>query len=350
MKQAIAFLILILSGWGASNLSAESRHWNKARGYQPFKYAEADGILMDNQSDTLIYDFFSLPEVSDNFRLKFRSRNINGNPSKKYEYLSRGKRKVTTRYPHWGFFLTSDNDTIIFTFRGGEKVTALETTPVLEGEIFRMKDNTKATITLSEKVNPYDGDNLWNITLKEGELTLQGGDTTLPEIFKSEFPDITGFGYIAGWGDKVLLSDVDLYFSTEGDSDFYEYPLDVLDQYLSESDDEMEGYWVIFDRDLEESLIKLGGNYRMACVKEEEGYNFLYLEGATVNSKRWKAGDLKMTLTATEFPGIYAVRWIDALKSPMSHDLKAQRGEGETLTIQFPYQSSKLRLRKVAKE
>ena len=87
--------------------------------------------------------------------------------------------------------------------------------------------------------------------------------------------------------------------------------------------------------------------YKWHQVKEDEKYLLIYLEGARVNSSLWKAGKVKGILHPSHFKGIYEATWIDSQGLPLSHEIKAQEGEGDTLTFSFPYQSSTIRLRKI---
>lgn len=118
----------------------------------------------------------------------------------------------------------------------------------------------------------------------------------------------------------------------------------LLHDYLSSSRDYMEGYWQTIDRDLDESLLRLGGDYRYAAVKAEGGYDLLYISGARVNAAKWQPGMVKASLRPSGIAGVWDVKWIDAMFQPLSHELKAQMDGHGVITIQFPYQNSKIRL------
>lgn len=348
MKTFTACFILLFSVVIFSH--AETLHWNKGRGYSPFRYATQAGILIENSTDSLVYDYFSLPYPSHDFKLKFRAKNINGHPARKYPYLNSHGKTVNISNPHWGFFLTTNRDTVAITLKGGEKSGAFEPTPSLDVTFYYFSTKKSETLSLTDKINPYDGDNLWQISVTENNFSIAAGNRDLNIIYQSHntFGEVSAFGFFAGWGDALLVSDIRAeYQSPSHPSSTSHLLIENISEYLASSDDELEGYWTIFDRELEESLIKLGGDYTLACIKDQEGYIFCYLEGATVNSKEWEKGDVKMKLTPTAFPGIFDVEWIDASKELMSHQIKAQRGEGNTLSIQFPYQASRLRLRKI---
>lgn len=335
-------------------LSAEVINWNKGRGYDPFIYATTDGIIINNTSDTLLYDYYRFQSPASELILKFRGKNINGSPAKKYPYITSTGSKAYAKNPHWGFFLTGVTDTIVFTINGTEKSGMIETLPCLELNVYFSKEKIKEQILITENVNPFVGDNLWEVALENENLTLKGGDHSLEKVFQKAFDmEATGFGFLAGWGDKLKIQDIRLQTDFKNQDHFVANNRWTdnlqLETYLENSEDEMEGYWSLFDRELEENLLKMGGDYTLACLKEGDNYKFIYLSGASINSKEWKPGEIKMQLTPTAFSGIYNVVWIDAMKETMNKDIKAQIGEGETLQIQFPYQSSKIRLRRIPK-
>ncbi|MCH5235296.1 MAG: hypothetical protein J1E16_08360 [Muribaculaceae bacterium] len=346
--RVIVFVLLLLSI--GINIESKTLNWNRGRGYEPFLYAMTEGILIDNSTDTLKYDYVRLPNPTQEFSLRFRGKNINGNPLKKYSYVTGDGKKIDVKDPHWGFFITCEKDTMIFSVKGNEIQLATESLPCLEISYYNLGKGTKETINLRDKVNPYDGDNIWQIKTNDNNLQLFVGDKSLNQVYecRAESP-ITRFGFFAGWGAGILISDIQAEYDEGSVADRNCNFMEEIEDYLNESEDPMEGYWTLFDRELEESLIKLGGRYDLVCVKEGEGYVFLYLDGANVNSQNWKPGDLKATLIPTPFSDIYEVEWIDAVKEQMTQDIKAQKGEGDTLSIQFPYQSSKIRLRKIPK-
>lgn len=337
---------------GVTNLvNAETIHWNEGRGYLPFNNATPNGILLENTTDTLIYDYYSWKKPADGFQLDFRSKNINGHPAKKYSYTNSNGKTNYIKSPHWGFFLTCEQDTIAFTFKGNEQFTITEPVPCLDISTYNLSKDLNHKVSIMNNINPYNGDNLWSVLVERNSILLKGGDKGLNEILTFECPSkVTGFGFYSSWGGKVLLSDIDVEFSIPESNLESSFSSQTFDEIFYESNDPMEGYWTFFDRELEENLLKLGGSYTLACVAEKGCYNFFYLEGASVNSKGWEPGDIKAKLTPTPFQGIYDVEWYDATKSILNKEIKAQQGEGNTLEFQFPYQSSKFRLRKISKE
>lgn len=334
---------------GVSNLvSAETVHFNKARSYYPFKYATPQGVLIDNPTDTLIYDYISLPSATDEIKLNFRVENLHAEPSKKYKYITGNGKEIKVSNPHWGFFITGEKDTIIFNLKPKEKLSAIESQPVLGVTIYNLSVGQIEDLEVIDHINHFGGDNLFTIESLGSDLILKGGSNRIVPLLKtSGIGKITGYGFFAGWGGKILISDINVDYSIPEMNEPTVFSFDEIDRYFNESKDPIEGYWAIFDREIEESLLKLGGNYTLACVKEGEEYNFMYMEGAEINSSQWYPGKIKIKMNPTPFEGIYNVTWIDSMNQLLQKDIQAQRGEGETLTIQFPYQSSKIRLRKI---
>lgn len=350
MRQLSFIVLTFLSLLGINGFAGEKTlYFNASRGFAPFKHATEQGIVIDNQSDTLQWDYLPLSSKCEEFTADFRARNENANPMKKYPYYDEFGVKNMVKNPKWGFFLTLDSDTIVVTVSGKEENTLPEPTPTAKIQVFGSQGIEIESKTLVEGLNPYDKDNIWKIDFRNNTLSIEGGNNGLIPLFNlvtdSEF--ITGFGFLASWGSKLVVSDIALTTQYEDLDHSMSIPLEELEAYLEKSDDLLEGYWTMFDRDLEESLLKLGGQYSLACVKEGDDYLFLYLDGASVNKGDWQPGDIKIILYPTPFPGIYDVEWFDSEKKTLSHEIKAQRGEGDTLTIQFPYQNSKLRLRKL---
>lgn len=333
------------------SMNGETLNWNKGRGYSPFAFSTSDGIRLYNTTDSLIYDYYGLPSESSEFKLRFRSKNLHGNPSKKYIYLDSSGKECKTSHPFWGFYVACDADTILVTSRYTEIFNGNEETPGLEVELSFSTIKRREKVNIYSNLNPYDGDNLWDLRIDGNDFILSGGDHGIKDIIRFPFNfNVLGFGFYSSWGGNVLISDISIEYQTgreavDGNGSFNS--LEEIEEHLKESEDPMEGYWTLFDREFDESLLKAGGIYTLACIKEGDGYNLLYVDGASVNSKAWKQGELKVRLTPTPFVDIYNVEWIDAMKQPFNFDIKAQKGEGHTLQFQFPYQSSKFRLRKI---
>lgn len=331
----------------SDSLHSEIKNWNYGRGYEPFKYATEEGLVIENQSDTLEWDYFHFDNPVKEFTLKFRAANLNGHPARKYKYR-KDNRTMNVSRPHWGFIVTTLTDTIVTSIKTGEKPTMLESDACLDINIYNLTTQKEKSLKIKGLFNPYDGDNLWRLKGVGKSFEISGGEKDIVIIDTESFDDeITGFGFYAGWGGNLHVSDIEVEFKENEILKEKYFSQEYISDRLSNSRDSMEGYWTLFDRELEESLLKLGGNYNLACIKERGKYYMVYLDGCIVNASQWHPGDVKIVLEPTPFEGIFNVEWIDSMKESLIKDLKAQEGEGETLQIQFPYHSSKIRLRKL---
>jgi len=121
-----------------------------------------------------------------------------------------------------------------------------------------------------------------------------------------------------------------------------------LKHYLDRSSDWLEGIWAVYGSTLENNLLRMGGEYKLACVKNSGGYDLIYLSGAKVWPELWRTGMRKGILHSTSFNGLFSLEWHDAEMLPMRHGLKAQVEEfGSVIRLYFPMQNSTVTLRKV---
>ncbi len=109
----------------------------------------------------------------------------------------------------------------------------------------------------------------------------------------------------------------------------------------------LAGEWLVYDRTLEETLLRSGGEYRLYVLPDAKGWTGYYASGARVRPDLWRPGAVKMELRPTPFDGRYAALWRDAEGKPLDHDITATLDEENMiLTILFPYQQSELRLKR----
>lgn len=353
MSRAILLLILIIPSLLAASTPLNFRYWNKSRGYNPFTHATPDGIRIDNKSPSPTADAFDFDIPHQSFTLSFRASNLNGHPSGRFSHKSTDGTTVYRKKPEWQFFIVQNHvDTMWFTVRQVENPDAFSSTAALVVDYsFRTHIPVIEFTSVSENIDCYSGLNIWKIDISPQSIEISVGNSSLRPVMRlpGNGNKFTAFGFAASPAAHLLVSDIILstpappYAETTSWSD-----PNHLDNYLRASSDPMEGYWVIFDRALEESLLMMGGDYRLAIVRDADRYLIIYLSGARVNPQKWKPGMVKGILTPDPFPGIYSLQWFDADGLPLSHDIKAQRGDGATLNIQFPYQSSALRLRRIA--
>ncbi len=374
-------------------------HWNKSRGYVPFTYASPEGILLTNTTAQPLIDSISLNPrqnltSASSSLLSFRIDNRHAHPSHRYAYTDTHGITHTRKDPPWAILLsdtnggrcwitvskTEINDDIISSSSGTVVTISIaspkntdsvtDALPPAEKNVSSAGNTTLSETILAQQTFkdhtlPFAGETLWNIELSDGHLHIVAGATQPIEI--ADIPvglsTLSSFGFVSSPAGEILISDITYqpisvpsptYSSTvrpisPNNSSSLNDSVQVTEQIrriIEESDDPIEGYWEIFDRTLDEALLKLGGEYKLAIVKNHDRYDIIYLDGARVNGSRWQSGMLKGILTPSSFPGLLNLEWFDSEGKSLFYSITAQTGYNGTLTLQFPYHSSVIRLRK----
>lgn len=251
------------------------------------------------------------------------------------------------------FMETENGSRTWFRIAGCEHEEVFSSRPALKlsvavSEDERMPDNSEfqEKVEIIEDIDATGGPNIWRVRVSDGMLRISGGNHGLKERMVIAGPSggLKSFGFFSVKGKAPSIDHVIL--REEEQSHIDRISDDDLTLRLSESAEKLEGEWGIFDRSLNENLLRLGGDYRLGIIRENDRYRIIYLSGATTQSGIWKRGMTKGWLTPTGWDGIWNLTWIDASGQPLSKDLKAQQTEDGILELQFPYQDSKMRLRK----
>lgn len=123
---------------------------------------------------------------------------------------------------------------------------------------------------------------------------------------------------------------------------------EALDNRFADSFDPVEGYWTYLDRDLDDKVMRAGGKYTLALVaSEDNGYDIIYVDGATVYPGQWTIGMLKGHLTPTIFDNTYTAIWYDAMGQPFTDDVQATVENTVILTVKLPIYKSQIRFSRV---
>lgn len=340
---------------GISNLASAqtpAHRFNAGRGYAPFHGATPQGVKVASLTDVALTDSIRFDRTMAGMKLTFRADNRHAHPGKRYQYKDSEGRVRQTTLPSWGVLVRDSRGKEIKLWIGSEE------TPEPEGSrqmtILTLRSGPDNDDVLLRKpidggILAFHGESLWQLTLDDGRLAVSGGQHEMKELITTAVPlcDAAVVGFMTAPGGELLFSDISAErMGMDVEMTVWE-DQELLDEYLGVSQDNMEGYWEIFDRSLDESLLSPGGSYRLAIVKDRDGYDIIYISGARVNGKKWRAGMRKGRLTPTAFSGIYNLEWIDAEGNKMQESMTAQSGEGKTLNLQFPYQNSSLRLRRL---
>ena len=112
----------------------------------------------------------------------------------------------------------------------------------------------------------------------------------------------------------------------------------------------LEGKWTLYDYNLKQRNVSLGGTYTLTIASNGSGgYDMLYTDGAIVNTMPWLPGTLKGRLLPTPFADTYNVKWNDAHGDEIHSDAKASVDNVLTpqfLTIYIPDAGVEMRLRR----
>lgn len=349
-EKFILFLLFYINVISPGISQAETNlFWNKSRGYKEFEKGTPEGIKIDNIGEGRVYDGYNFEEPLKSFSLKFRARNLHGNPLKKYSYKEQNNRERKIRDTEWGFFIASVNsDTLWINVSREEIDEVIESKSSARIDIRMKSENQDCKINLKEGLDFYDGLNEWIIIATEDNIKISGGNRTPIEIAEIKNPgeDYSSFGFYCDKGAEIIITDLALTNTIKSSNGPYEIIQDYRNLIPDDNTDILSGFWTIFDRELEEDLLKLGGDYNFALIPYKDGYALVYVSGAKVNKKEWKEGRVKSYFTPTPFPDIFNVCWIDSEGNFLDSDIKAQIDGFDIITINLPYHSSKLRLRK----
>lgn len=344
----------------AADSSKKALYFNAGRGYDPFSKATAEGVLLSNSTSETLSDSIILPEPTQAATLSFRINNRHAHPSRNYTYRLPDGTEKTAKNPTWSLFLRdTSGQRLLLTISTQESAGPLSSEPLTHLAITNQLSSLShpsagpseswsgeqaSACQVPSSQLPFHGETLWSLSLTEGQLSIIAGAHEPTRLLTTSSPlkDLKAIGFSAAPGGEILLSDIALLPTPTLAPVYDPSALPINDQ------DPLPGYWQIFDRTLEESLLRLGGDYKIAVVKtDHDRYAIIYLAGAKVNAAQWAPGTVKGWLTLTAFPGLFDLEWFDAEGKPLSHSITAQLTDEGILTIQFPYQSSVIRLRKL---
>lgn len=284
-----------------------------------------------------------------------RVANIHCSPSAKFKYTDPNGIRRKASNPEWHIMaISASGDSASFSFHPCEIQKALDSawglsiTPrVASSTLIPDSFHFTSGLDFSKGVNAF-------ILQRRGQtLSLLGGNReylplaslTLP----SDFP-ISSISIGVDNGGLIKISDIFLEtLPSPAEKLFTPYSSEAeLMLRICAKSNPKEGLWTILDSSLDESLLQLGGDYTLALISNRDCIDLIFLSGARIMKQDWKTGLLKARLTPTLFNDIYNVTWYDAEMRPLSYEIKAQFDSDGLLTIQFPFQGSRIRLAKVS--
>lgn len=363
-------IITSILGLTSANASAQSpspapyttlRPLLPAGNQELFKYSnKMDSTLMvplefAGKGDAAAGALFSSP-----FQLDFKLGNAASSPIKRYEFFDATGKRHHTNLPAWGIMaIDNAGDTLAFEIRPVEfSATPLDSQAATQLN-FRLYGNPATSASgisgqyvATKGVDPASGFNHFRLLYSPDDgVQLLCGNRTLSPIFSiTDIPDFKPSALFLTLtpGAAIEVKDLSLLPVSSPGTHKPSLSLDEIEMRLRVSADLTEGRWTVLDRTMNESLLKSGGEYKLAIIRRPDAdYEIIYLGGATTNASKWQPGMLKGKLKQTDIPTIYNLEWIDSFGDVLSYQLKAQREDADIITLQFPYHESSLRLHRI---
>lgn len=356
-KTTCRFIIMILSLMSVClPTTAQRTEWNALRGYEGWKNYTAEGVRLSDEAGFL--KFASLPENinSSDFTLNFRVANTHNHPARLHVSNDGGSNNLTSTMPGWQLQLlypangnATGNDTVSIKFRTEETGMDASANQYLHVSAFYNNRIIRDTL-INSGIDLYRMPNAFSLHSEKGKLFLRGGNREYRRIMSLSIPDRAPVDIRFGVepAGEIILSDISLVrrSSPSAEKQLTESEINTI---ISTSADPVTGYWVMFDRKLEEKYLRRGGNYTVLIIPDQKDYLILYVDGAEKNKQSWEPYMKKGILRSTPFSGIYDVEWNDAAHTAIETEMKATVKEN-VLTILFPYLDSEIRFVKTQKK
>ncbi|MDE7159684.1 MAG: LysE family translocator [Muribaculaceae bacterium] len=240
--------------------------------------------------------------------------------------------------------------TIEFTIIPADRRDPFASGPLLEVRVTDSEGNLIKEGTL-DKADTGNGPNRFRLSYESGHWHLTGGNRPGGKglAFRHDMK-VMEVRIIGPEHGVLSIENVDVMLSPERPREAALSPdtLTALADSAADAGDMLAGVWGIYDRTLDETLLRMGGDYRLALLPDSGGWTGYYLSGARICPEKWQPGMVKMRLRRSPFDDRLDAEWHDAEGLPMSRDISAALDEEEQiLTILFPYQQSELRLKRL---
>ncbi len=349
---AALFSLILLPG--AAVAVGETRYWNPRRGYAPF----ADSVPALLSADSVgTYPRLAPVGGSDGFTFTFRLSNLHAVPGKRYSFADGKGGRSGVSMPGWEIRAVGVDGGVALSVTAGEGGSdGVSTRPVLKMSARSLSDNAEiASVEITDGVGLFGERNMFALSRTGDDWRFCGGRHRQKEllVFRHRSAATDSIGFSVSPGGLVEVSHLSLKTDEpprEADAVWPWSDGERLAAVLAEApDDGLEGVWRVYDREMEESLLRLGGDYTLAILPHGEGpgFDIVYLDGAKAGGGAWKKGDCKGHIKPSPFAGIYEVTWLDASRKPLDHEIRGYLDSDGLLTIRFPYQNSVIRFGKL---
>lgn len=352
----LCFLLMLFSSPIMNSQSQYYTYLNDFNGLKNHDNEVRNNILIEsNYSSEIHFSLIDFDCKNSEFTISMKIANKSNLSGKSFKVYDNNDKFYKITNPIWGFVWNykDRNNYQMIRLKGhntllhdilDERSLIVDVLNVSYGNIEIVK-----TLSLNKGVNLYDGYN--SIWLKyDGNNTyLYIGDDNpiLIDKINISYDDSMKTGYFVGSGSMIELE----RFITKKNIIkerilLTKWNRNNLNDFLkSDSIGDIEGLWTYFDRNIDETKLKLGGKYKLVIAKNKNGcYDLLYYSGAVVNNLKWTSGMLKGRLSPTRFKDNYDLVWYDSVFEELNDDTYATIEEnGNIMTLYFPKEKGQIR-------
>ena len=347
MKKGLTAIILAITCFFFSQ--ADSFYWDNFHSFHPFLNASQNGLNITNKTHLPTFDTISSRIGLCDFSFETRLSSINNKPNKRYKYSDADGSTKHVKHPSWGI--------VAFDSLGNKLELRISTSQTSDWE-YSSADCLNIALIHNDSIiaqsrciypdiEPFTGLNTICLCRQNSTVCAKIGARTKKEIISADIDGffISSIGFTTYPAANIKIDRIALTITNPPSKNLTtNWSDESISKHISESIDPLEGYWASLDRSLDEDLLRMGGNYSLAMIKNDNGYYLIYVGGATINPESWKTGMIKATLTPTKFNGTYNVIWYDSAMRPLHKDITAHIESNHLMLIAFPYQSSHIRL------
>ena len=314
-------------------------------------------IISNNFSNDLIITD-TIATGQDKFKFYARIANLHNAENKTYKYTDTTSRKTlktsnTAFGLVWGYTDSFNFHAVILRCidtNPYDDLTAYRRMAVNIIKVANGKTSILKTVEIDKGVDLYTGFNVVNVEYDGQSTSVAVGDKVpiyIAQIEGTSYPANAQYGILAGPAsrleiERIVLKKQPIMKLKLGTA----WTMQSLTQHFDQSSDAYEGFWTFFDKNLDETKLKTGGRYTVALVKNGDGYDIIYVDGAQVNQQQWTCGMLKGHITPSRFIDNYSLTWYDAMMRPFSNDVYATIENFTLLTLHFPHKGGYLRFAK----
>lgn len=286
-------------------------------------------------------DKYFLVEQEDSIKSLTIEARLSVSKNKERDGVSKARWRVV-----WNYVSTQNYDFVELTWENSNFGDIYDCRQAILS-IGRVRDgvyNVFKTKKINDGVNLSTGFNSIMIEIDSGYLNLFVGDKQLKYIDTYEVGALLGSfcGLVSSVEAKASNFIVEMIPNKEHRLQT-SYNDENLIARFSSSATEYEGFWSYLDRDIDLDYARLGGKYRLALVKNNDGYLIIYIDGADTNKNKWINGMIKGVLKSTIFKNHYDLIWYDSTFDVIDSEANAFI-ENSILTLNFPLYKSSIRL------